>query len=186
VSSSWARRLTRWWDHEHQGVRHSLAHLHPFRFITALPQSDKYLPRTVEIRVGFSCHTFTRERASGDSGATPYLARDTEIRMFCPDRHALSKLLPDIVRSLPSRDCFYAKQQNYFVVELPNTLPPGEEYRVFFNVRKVDVPDAVLVFVQSAYAAGRGIAPSGITRKKVGFRVLLNLALQGRRPVPPP
>jgi hypothetical protein len=170
----------------HNGVSHSLGHVHPFKFITALEATDKYAAKTVEIRVGFSCHTFTREPASGDAGVPPYLAKDSEVRMFCPDRYALSKLLPDIVRSLPKRKCYFARLQNYFVVELPQQLPQGTEYRIFFDVRNIGEADAVLLFVQSAYAATHGTGPRGIRDKKVGFRVLLNLALQNKRPAPPP
>ena len=43
-------------------------------------------------------------------------------------------------------------RNNYFVVELPEALPIGFEYWIFFNVRGAAEPDAVLLFVQSAYA----------------------------------
>jgi hypothetical protein len=187
VSSAWASKLTRWWDHSHNGVPHSLGHVHPFRFGIELLATDKYPAKTVEIRVGFSCHTFTRELDGGDTGVQPYLTRGSEMRMFCPDRYALSKLLPDIVRTLPTRKCYFAKQQNYFVVELPQQLPQGEEYRVFFDVRHIGEADAVLLYVQSAYSARQGIGgPRGIRAKKVGFRVLVNLALRNQRPMPAP
>ena len=46
--------------------------------------------------------------------------------------------------------------------------------------------DAVLVMVESAYAADLDDpAPHGVTDKKVGFNVLVNLALKGKRPNPP-
>jgi hypothetical protein len=186
VSSAWASKLTRWRHHVHNGVMHALGHVHPFKFSTVLEATDKHPARTVEIRVGFSCHTFTREPAEGDAGVQPYLVRGSEIRMFCTDRYPLSKLLPDIVRSLPARKCYFADDQNYLVVELTQQLPQGMEYRIFFDVRNIGEADAVLLFIQSAYAARHGSGPSGIRAKKVGFRVLLNLALQNRRPVPPP
>lgn len=187
MSSAWVRAsgFTRWWDHDYGGVQCSLAHLHPFKLITTLSATEAYPARTIELRVGFSCHVFTRAGASGDAGAKAYLTEASEPRMFCPDRHALSALLPDIVRGLPRRnDCFYAKHQNYFVVEVPGRLPANEEYRVFFNVRKADVPETVRVFVESAYTARKGSGPNSIAGKKVGFRVILNLALQNKRPVP--
>jgi hypothetical protein len=185
VSSAWSKKLTRWWDYDHNGVVHSLAHVRPFKFITTLPATEKYLACTVEIRVGFSCHTFTRVPASGDCGVKPYLVRNGETRMFCPHRHVLSKELPDIIRGLPRRtDCFYAGQQNYFVVNLPAQLAPTDEYRVFFNFKPIDDPDAVLLFVQSAYAARKGTGPSGITGKKVGFRALLVQVLEKQQPIP--
>lgn len=187
MSSAWASKLTRWWHHVHNGVTHQLGHVHPFKFSVSLTATAKYPALTVEIRVGFSCHTFTREADAGDVGVAPYLTRGSEVRMFCPDRYALSTLLPGIVQALPQKKCYYAKGQNYFVVELPQQLPQGKEYRIFFDVRYIGDPGAVLLYVQSAYAAPvGGSGPSGIRAKKVGFRVLLNLALQNKRPTPPP
>ena len=98
----------------------------------------------------------------------------------------MSKLLPDIVRGLATRNCFYADRDNYFVVELPGTLPPGQEYWVFFDVRNAGEIDAVLVYVQSAYPSDGALAPRGRQKKKVGFKVLVSMALEGRRPHPPP
>jgi hypothetical protein len=80
-----------------------------------------------------------------------------------------------------NRHCFYAGQKNCMIVEAPS----GIEYWVFFDVRHVGEPNVVLLFVQSAYPPDGAPVPSGRRRKKVGFKVLVNLALQGRRPTPP-
>jgi hypothetical protein len=81
-----------------------------------------------------------------------------------------------------NKNCFYAGKENYMIVEAPN----GKEYWVFFDVRPVGEPNAVLLFVQSAYPPYGTLVPSGRRRKKVGFKVLVNLALRGTRPTPPP
>jgi hypothetical protein len=186
MSADWAKRLTRWWPHIHPGGSHSLAHLHPFRFSIELPKSQHYPARAVEIRVGFSCHTFTRTIEPSDAAEHLY-ATPRETRTFCPERYQLSHLLQDIVRELPERKCYYANQDNYFVIETHELLATDQEYRVFFDVRPVGVPDAVLLFVQSAYVANKSKGgPHGITRKKVGFRVLVSHALKGTKPVRPP
>lgn len=151
-----------------------------------MPASAKHAAVTVDVRVGFSCHTFTRDPEIGETTA-PYLTRDYEKRHFCPRRYALSKTLPEIVRSLPARSCYYADGDNYFVIEAHELLLPGEEYRVFFNVRHGGEAGAVLVFVQSAYPAdtSKG-APRGFRYQKVGFRVLVNHALRRSKPKRPP
>ena len=76
-----------------------------------------------------------------------YSTGPRDLRKFCPDRYELSKRLPDFVRELDGRKCFFADRYNYFIVELPETLPAGFEYWVFFDVRSVDEPDAVLLFI---------------------------------------
>lgn len=185
MTTKWAERLPRWWPHNHRGVRFSIDHLDPFRFTLEMAATEKYPAKSVDVRVGFSCHTFTREPTADDGGLPLYHVR--EGRVFCPVRHGLSLLLPDIVRSLPARSCYFARRDNYFVVETPALVQAGQEYRVFFDVRKIGTPDAVLVYVQSAYAADKALgAPGGVRRKRVGFRVLVNHALQGTKPPEPP
>lgn len=152
-----------------------------------LPETKLHSARTVEVRVGFSCHTFTRNATKGDAGLVAYYEQSHERRMFCPLRYALSLSLPDTIRGLPSRSCYFARRNNYFVLEAHALLPEGQEYRVFFDVRNVGERDAVLVYIQSAYAADKGRPGAiGFRRKKVGFRVLVNHALQGSKPTEPP
>lgn len=181
------QKFTRWWPHKHEGSSYPLTHLHPFRFSMELPATEVYAARAIEIHVGFSCHAFTRDPRGSDGNLQPYLARETEVRMFCHERYPLSKSLPDIIRSLPTRKCYFAGRENYFVVQNHPLLAPGQEYRVFFDVRHIGVADAVMLFVQSAYPADleKG-SPHGARRKTVGFRVLVSHALRNTRPVPPP
>jgi hypothetical protein len=184
MSAHWKDRHTRWWPHHVGGVPRSLTHLHPFSFSHTLPLTDKYPAVTVEVRVAFSCHVFTRDQTADDGGMKPYIVRERETRMFCEKRYNLSKGLKALVESLATRPCFFTGQQNYFTVDMPSALSATEEYRVFFDVRPSG-QNAVLVFVQSAYAANLDDpAPRGVTRKKVGFNVLVNLALRGKRPSP--
>ena len=181
------RKFTRWWPHKHEGSSYPLTHLHPFRFSMELRATEIYAARAVEIRVGFSCHTFTRGPIGGDGDLQPYLAREGEVRMFCHERYPLSKSLPDIIRNLPTRKCHFAGRENYFVVQNHPLLAAGEEYRVFFDVRHGGVTNVALLFVQSAYPAilEKG-SPHGARRKTVGFRVLVSHALRNTKPSPPP
>jgi len=115
-----------------------------------------------------------------------YSTGPRDLRKFCPARYELSRGLPDVVRKLDGRKCFFADRDNYFIVELPGTLPPGFEYWVFFDVRGVDDPDAVLLFIQSAYVGDSRKSPRGRKGEKVGFRVLVNKALAKLRVKRPP
>ena len=179
MATNWKNRLTRWQPHREGEQQFCIAHLHPFSFTLELPATDELPAKAVEIRVGFSNHTFTRNRKTEDGEARFYADRT-----FCHERYPLSHSLPGIIKSLDGRKCFHANQENYFIVELAG----GREYWVFFDVRNVGEPSAVLLFVQSAYPANAASVsvPHGRRRKKVGFRVLVNYALRGERPKPPP
>jgi hypothetical protein len=179
MATNWKNRLTRWQPHREAGQVFDLTHLHPFAFSLELVASDHHDAKVIEIRVGFSNHTFTRGRKPDDGSIQFY-----GDRTLCHQRYPLSHSLPTIVMNLGSRNCFYANQENYFVIESAD----GDEYWVFFDVRNVGAPDAVLLFVQSAYPADEPKlnAPRGRARKKVGFKVLVNCALKGTRPKPSP
>ena len=92
----------------------------------------------------------------------------------------------DLARGLEQRKCFFTDRNNYFVIELPDALPAGFQYWVFFDVRGISDPDAVLLFIQSAYAREAKMTPRGRKAEKVGFRVLVSKALDGRRAKRPP
>jgi hypothetical protein len=146
-----------------------------------MEKTQKYAARQVEIRVGFSHHCFTDTKVT-TTATTEYAGRPKEPRYFCKERYQLSAGLPGIIQSLPGRNCFFAKQQNYFVVDSEQA---DTEYRVFFDVRNIGEANAVLLYVQSAYMASKKTAPNG-KRKKVGFRVLVSCAVDDRRPIEPP
>lgn len=217
------RKFTRWPSHTDATGSYNLDRVHPFNFIHQLAQTAIYPALAVQIRVGFSHHTFTdpnpsvrivtielglREAAvlvangvettaaeqqvvrteqtsvsTSHYDGSPAACRD--LRFFSIERYELANQLRDIVeRKLPLRQCYFAKRENYFVVEANST--PSKEYRVFFDVRHIDgASDSVLLFVQSAYLADRSTAPGG-KRKKVGFNVLVNCALKATRAVEPP
>jgi hypothetical protein len=186
MSAKWARTLPRWPAHEAAGQTYDLSHLHPIRYPLLLPAHPNHRAQEVEVRVGFSAHTFTTGCLIAEDPDTQYSTGPRDLRKFCPERYELSKTLPDVVRKLDGRKCFFADRHNYFVVELPGALPAGFEYWVFFDVRGVDDPGAVLLFVQSAYVGDSKMSPRGRKGEKVGFRVLVNKALEGRRATRPP
>jgi|GEM_PF-1696709 len=185
MSAKWAEKLTRWRPYESEDRIYDLSHVHPFRYTLTLAAMPNHAAREVEVRIGFSSHTFTVGCEPPDVAHLHY-SRPNDPRKFCPERYELSKRLQDIMRNLEHRKCFFTNYKNYFVVELPETLAAGFEYWVFFDVRNVGERDAVLIFVESAYVGDATKTPYRSRREKVGFKVLVNKALQNQRPKPPP
>ncbi len=186
MSARWASKLPRWPPHNVAGRIYDLAHLHPFRYTLLLAERPGQPAREVEVRVAFSAHAFTTGCLITEDPDHHYSTGPRDLRKFCPARYELSKRLPDVVRKLDGRKCFFADRDNYFIVELPGTLPAGFEYWVFFDVRGVDDPDAVLLFIQSAYVGDSRRSPSGRKGEKVGFKVLVSKALAKLRAKRPP
>jgi hypothetical protein len=80
------------------------------------------------------------------------------------------------------------KVVNYLTLGEPEGLPAEHEYQVYFNLKRWK-PKAekgrrpvILIIVQSAYAVPCGLAPRGRHRQPVGFNVLINAAMEGRKP----
>jgi hypothetical protein len=186
MSMKWAKALPWWAPYEHAGVVYDLSHLHPFRYHLSLEAKGDHSARVIEIRVVFESHTFTAGCLMAEKPHFQYSGGRHDLRRFCPTRYELSKLLPDVVRNLRARRCYFAHRNNFFVVELPCGLPPNSEYRVFFDVRASGDSGAVVVRVQSAYVGSKDNPPVGRAAKTVGFAVLVTKALARQRPKPPP
>ena len=186
MRAKWANTFPRWPPHSIEGQTYDLSHVHPFRYSLLLPERPNQAAREVEIRVTFSAHTFTESCPLSEVPDRNYSTGPRDLRRFCPTRYQLSKKLPDVARGLEQRKCFFTDRNNYFVIELPDALPAGFQYWVFFDVRGISDPDAVLLFIQSAYAREAKMTPRGRKAEKVGFRVLVSKALDGRRAKRPP
>ena len=186
----WAAGMMRWRPHPGpDGVVYPLHHLHPLRYDLTLPAKGKYAALDVEIRVGFAMHTFTRDADPADDPAWRY-ADDREIRIFDAFRYRLSKCLPGVVRTLDRRKCYHAKSQNFLTLGEPDGLPAGQEYQVYFDLRRRRIDEVkggrpiIQLIVQSAYAVPFGQAPRGRRRQPVGFHVLISSVVAGRKPSP--
>lgn len=82
-----------------------------------------------------------------------------------------------------TRRCYATHFRNYFIVETFELLPADTEYRIFFNTKKAE-PDAMRLFVESAYAGALSKSPHGRWRESMLFRALVNktLGLQKANP----
>ena len=129
----------------------------------------------MEIRVGYSSHPFTKKCADGVTPHAPY-SKPHDRRIFCPERYQLSLQLPKIIASIETRRCYATHFRNYFIVDTFDLLPANTEYRIFFNTKKAE-PDAMRLFVESAYAGAPSKSPHGRWHESVMFRALVNKTL---------
>jgi hypothetical protein len=107
MRAKWANTFPRWPPHRIEGRTYELSHLHPFRYPLLLPERPNHAAREVEIRVAFSAHTFTSSCLMGECPDYQYSTGPKDLRKFCPTRYEFSKVLPDVVRSLDGRKCFF-------------------------------------------------------------------------------
>lgn len=183
---NWDSGVLFWKEHAPSAdERYTLSHLHPFVQRIELAAAGKNPPRAAELYIAFGLHTFTRAIGPGDARQDLY--RDNrETRTFCRIRYQRSFELPDIVRTLESRRCEFARGMsglvNYVTVETTN----GERYAVFFELRRLKTlgSNAVQLMVQSAYVLDRDKAAPG--KGRIHFHALLGHVLRGTSPRIPP
>ena len=181
------RSTTRWPPHWEAGQRYDLSHVYPFKFDYALLANQHFAECIVSIRVSFTSHAFTR-KCEADEVPHPHYCAPGEARVFDHGRYGFSKLLPELFRNIDNRKCFFAKYNNFFVLELPEGIPADSEYWVFFFVERAgkDEEHALNLIVQSAYVGKRERSPAGRRAKKITFRNLVSKVLAGEKPKPPP
>lgn len=173
-----------WWPYVDQnGQCFPLHHVHPFRYDIEMEAQNGRPAVTVTVNVGFGMHCFTRGCEPQDQ-AWEHYSDERETRTFCHDRYGLSHRLPDIARTLVSRQCFFARDDNFVTIDISTNGQGGqpEQYGVFFNVKlwKKQGPNNVLLVIQSAYKLSSG--KSSMSNDKIRFKVLLGHALRNTKP----
>lgn len=169
----------RWWPHiDAQGQTYSLNHLHPFRFVLPLDRGE------VRVAVAFAMHCFTREATPEDDSSHLY-SDEREERIFCPLRYELSSQLPEIIRDLANRTCYFARNDNFVTIDVVDLTGNQVRYAVFFNLKRpakgTDVD--ILLTVQSAYSLDVGKQAPG--HHKIKYRRLVELTLDDIKPRAP-
>lgn len=177
---NWATGLMRWQPYvEASGKARPLNHLHPFRVRITLPASATSGEIDLDLEVGFSMHTFTRGRCATDAVATIY-TNARECRTFDDLRYTLSHRLPEVIKDLPSRKCYHARNDNYLSVADITLQEAPCDYRRFFVLRRWSGKHAgserpcVRLIVQSAYATPKSRKGR---EKLIRFQVLLHRTL---------
>jgi hypothetical protein len=130
---------------------------------------------TYRVRVDFGVHTFTRDLLDTD---TPdyHVPDGAQTRCFCPQRHAMSIYLPDIIQSAASGNAYFGnRSENYLLVEKLDGL--NAPYVVAFNmgIAKTVGADAIM-FVVSAH--DRPNLPPNLP--VIGMGTLVSLTVQGK------
>jgi hypothetical protein len=183
---NWDSGVLFWKDHAPSAdERYTLSHLHPFIQQIELAASSKNPARNAQLYVAFGLHTFTRAIEPGDGHRDLY--RDNrEARIFCRTRYQRSLELPNIIRTLESRRCEFARGMSGFVNYVTVETTDGERYAAFFELRRLKTlgSHAIQLMVQSAYVLDPEKPMPG--KGRIHFHALLGHVLRGATPRLPP
>ena len=160
------------------GARIVFDHLEPIR----LEMATQARPKGIVIDVRFSNHCFSETFEGQHHGDEAVVVMDgRNRRVFSPERYALSHVLPDIIRGLPSARVYQTPEANFVRIEVrPDGL--AGDYRMFFRVKRAQGESHDLkLFVESAYGPEPGRALPIAHMSRVRFAVLVDKVLKGER-----
>jgi hypothetical protein len=174
----------KWHPFLYQGDIYDLSHLHSLykEMVQDADLTKGYPKRLYKIVVEFSLHCFIKRREEGDDSTLAY-SDNRETRTFCFERYALSKRLPDALRSIDQRPCYHTSRGNFLSIEFVDQSGQRREYEIYFQPSKTRYQGkpAVKLFVQSAYVRSDTKAqPRRAKRKKISAAVIVRNTLKGR------
>ena len=143
----------------------NLNHLRPAIVIYETPLIHGTAVERYVVEVSYSDHCYT------------ILNPTTGKREFSQLRYDLSKMLPEIIKTLMERRCSFTERGNFFTVDLGKQ----GEYEIYFTVYKHKGTGTIKLLVQSAYI--RDPETYSSTRPKwftIKFRTILYNVLHNK------
>jgi hypothetical protein len=167
--------------HSYEGQTYKFAHLEPHTETFVRPATKDQPSETFTVDIRYSDHCFTRSPTPGENFAAELVYRngDKKIRLFCPKRNEMSKLLPGLIRSLPERKPQHnGSNGNFFTIDALDLNGDPVKYIIIFNVRKSGKGRMELL-VETAYIEDPGFGSAPLTGRRVRFWIILNNTYKG-------
>jgi len=133
------------------------------------------------VDVRYSDHCFTRRPKTNEryDGELVYRNREKKIRLFCPKRYEMSKLLPDFIRGLPNKKPHHnGKNGNFFILETLDSSGNPVRYVIIFSVRK-SAKKRLELLVETAFMEEPDYGSAALTGRPVRFWIILNNTYKG-------
>ena len=128
------------------GQIYDVSHLDPFTFSLAVG-ADRFT-----IAVEFSCHCFTQKLDPTRHSPDLHYQHGIELRAFDIDRHGLSLMLPNKIRTFGNRTVYHTKHGSFFFLNDHRTPQGNIPYVGFFRAfRPKKQGIDVRLYIDSAY-----------------------------------
>lgn len=159
-------------------------HLAPWSLACPVVPAVPGVPGELLISVRYSCHCFTDHYTDGVSEPALLWMDHKQRRVFCRQRYAWSRKLPEILESLPSAKVEQTHERRNYV-RFVTVDPERPQYGVFFTLKRNRQEGHHLsLFVESAYCDPDPNPTVGQVRFKVlAAKVFQNqpISFKGRR-----
>lgn len=180
----------------YRGQVYDLSHLIPFTAIytqeaRSLLAEETKPKKQYRCIVEFSGHCFTKSpntrkgETLADFPSELHYPLEKETRVFCFERYHYSLRLPEIIRGLASRKCFFTSADSKFLtVEIQTENGRTLDYEIYFSLKKSRAKQYdIHLFINSAYIRSDDYKLHGksVRRKPISFFILLNNTLSSKR-----
>lgn len=136
----------------YKGQVFDLSHLAPFYCEYIHPASASSDEKIYRCIVEFSGHCFTKSpnQRKGETLASYeselHYSLATETRIFCFERHRYSLQLPQIIKELANRKCFFTSADDKFLtIEVQNEEGKTVDYEIYFSLKKSKKNNAIFI-----------------------------------------
>lgn len=170
-----------WIHHIYEGQTYKFAHLEPHTETFMRPAAKGQPSEIFTVDIRYSDHCFTRRPKLGENydAKLVYPNGDKKIRLFCPKRNEMSKLLPELIRSLPDRKLQHnGTRGNFFTLDTQDLNGDQVKYIIIFSVRKSGKGRMELL-VETAYIEEPDYGSPSLTGRRVRFWIILNNISKG-------
>jgi hypothetical protein len=172
-----------WTSHIYEGKTYKFAHLEPHTETFVRPADGELPSESFTVDVRYTDHCFTRKPKPGEvyDPSLVYANGEKKIRLFCPRRNELSKLLPELIRSLPNNKPQHnGVNGNFFTRDLLDLQGNPVKYVIIFSVRKSGKGRMELL-VETAYIEEPDYRSTPLNGRRVRFWIILNNTYKGLR-----
>lgn len=165
------------WVDPDTGIEYDLLHMESFetQFEVKLSKSDPVT--TVNAKIVFSNHCFSRTRTDDDADRHVIAVEKYEERVFCANRWEFSKRLPDIIRELGYKGCLQGGSKEILYRQEDRSNP--RDHDGWYICMRLDFKAGLEIWIRSTHWRPNrpiDIRSHGETR----FCILLSGYLKGR------
>jgi hypothetical protein len=166
------------------GVECDLTHLDPCTLYFDRPPMQGKPSESYKVDTLYTSHCFTRSPKHGEVYGKDLIHPDLyELRLYDIRRYELSKNLPAIIQSLPTRkprQNSSSQRSNFFTVE--SVLENGStvEYEIFFKVRKIG-KGSLQMIIETAFVRDPEFESSRPTGRPISFWIILHNTMNNIR-----
>ncbi|MFK5912932.1 MAG: hypothetical protein QM484_01040 [Woeseiaceae bacterium] len=166
------------------GVEYKFNHLMPLDLSINLEAHNKNSELTVSLTFFFSNHCYTEGVKENEDISEQFLLLDhnQNQRKFCINRYQMSLQLPELLKQLHTKKCFFTGRQNWLVIEVLNNSGENIFYHVFFNIKKHKrKKNGLFIEIQSAYIKEKGEnTPTRRKNERMSFAMIARKIITGK------